>query len=88
MRKMFLPLLSAIAICLVSAWGFAVDGEALVQQTCTKCHDLNRVQAAFGVKDQAAWSATVARMLAKPNAPAVSHEEHGVIVDWLSAQKK
>ena len=88
MRKMFLPLLSAIAICLVSAWGFAVDGEALVQQTCTKCHDLNRVQAAFSVNDQAAWSATVARMLAKPNAPAASAGEQAVIVEWLSVQKK
>jgi len=27
-------------------------------------------------------------MLAKGNAPAVTHEEHGLIVDWLSAQKK
>jgi hypothetical protein len=88
MRKLLLPLLSAIAICLVSAWGFAVDGEALVQQRCTKCHDLGRVQAAFGVKDQVAWSATVARMLAKPNAPAASAGEQTAIVEWLSVQTK
>jgi len=50
--------------------------------------DLGRVRVAYGVKDQAAWSATVARMPAKGNAPAVTHEQHGLIVDWLSARKK
>ena len=49
---------------------------------------MGRVRAAYGVKDQTAWSATVARMLAKGNAPAVTHEEHGLIVDWLAEQKK
>lgn len=88
MRRSNLSLATAIAVCLVSVWAFAVDGEALVQQTCTKCHDLTRVRAAFGVKDQAAWSTTVVRMLAKPNAPAAGAEEQAAIIGWLSAQKK
>jgi hypothetical protein len=48
---------------------------------------LGKVRAAVGIKDRAAWSATVARMLAKPEAPAVSREEYGAIVDWLAEQK-
>lgn len=77
-----------VLLCLVSVFAFADDGQVLVEKTCSKCHDLGRVRAGFGGKDQAAWSATVARMLAKSKAPAVTHEEHGLIVDWLSAQKK
>ena len=88
MGKIFAGLTGALLLCLVSTVALAADGESLVQQTCTKCHDLGRVRSAFGIKNQAAWSATVARMLAKPNAPAVTHEEHGAIVDWLSSQKK
>ena len=88
MRKIFAGLTGALLLCLVSSAALAADGEALVQQTCTKCHDLGRVRSAFGIKNQAAWSATVARMLAKPKAPAVTHAEYGAIVDWLSAQTK
>jgi cytochrome c5 len=88
MRKYCLSTAIAVAFCLVSVWAFAADGETLVQSTCTRCHDLGRVQAAMGVKDQTAWSTTVARMLAKPNAPAVGAEEQASIVGWLSAQKK
>lgn len=88
MRRCCPSLVIAIAVCLVSLWAFAADGEALVQSTCTKCHDLGRVRAAFGVKDQAAWSTTVSRMLAKPNAPAVGAGDQAAIVGWLSAQTK
>lgn len=88
MNTIKVMVMGALILCLGSVFAFAGDGQALVEKTCTKCHDLGRVRAGFGVKDQAAWSATVARMLGKSNAPAVSHEEHGLIVDWLSAQKK
>lgn len=87
MRKVFLLFLTLL-LCQGAYQALAVDGETLVQKTCTRCHDLGRVRAALGIKDQAAWSATVARMLAKSKAPAVTHEEHGAIVDWLSSQKK
>ena len=88
MKKMGMTCAAILLFCLGAGWALAGDGQALVEKTCTKCHDLGRVRAAFGVKDQAAWSATVDRMLSKPNAPAVSHEEHGAIIDWLAAQKK
>lgn len=88
MRTMKVMMVSALVLCLGTLFAFAGDSQELVEKTCTSCHDLSRVRAAYGVKDQAAWSATVARMLAKGNAPAVTHEEHGLIVDWLSAQEK
>ncbi len=88
MRTMKIMLAGAFVLCLGTLFAFASDPQELVEKTCSSCHDLGRVRAAYGVKDQAAWSATVARMLAKGNAPAVTHEEHGLIVDWLSAQKK
>ncbi|MBP9943290.1 MAG: hypothetical protein KBF11_01940 [Desulfomicrobium sp.] len=88
MRTMKIMLAGAFVLCLGTLFAFASDPQELVEKTCSSCHDLGRVRAAYGVKDQAAWSATVARMLAKSNAPAVTHEEHGLIVDWLSSQKK
>jgi cytochrome c5 len=88
MNTIRIMVVSAFILCVGSLFAVAGDGQELVEKTCSKCHDLGRVRAAYGVKDQAAWSATVARMLAKGNAPAVTHEEHGLIVDWLSAQKK
>ena len=88
MRTMKIMLAGAFVLCLGTLFAFASDPQELVEKTCSSCHDLGRVRAAYGVKDQAAWSATVARMLAKGNAPAVTHEEHGLIVDWLSSQKK
>lgn len=88
MKTIRVMLLGAALVCLGSLFALAGDTQELVEKTCSKCHDMGRVRAAFGVKDQAAWSATVARMLAKGNAPAVTHEEHGLIVDWLAEQKK
>ncbi len=88
MRTMKIMMAGAFVLCLGTLFASAGDPRELVEKTCGSCHDLGRVRAAYGVKDQAAWSATVARMLAKGNAPSVTHEEHGLIVDWLSAQKK
>jgi len=88
MRTVKVMIVSLLVVCLGSLFAFAGDPQELVEKTCSACHDLGRVRAAYGVKDQAAWSATVARMLAKGKAPAVTHEEHGLIVDWLTAQKK
>jgi cytochrome c5 len=87
MRKVFVAWACALALFLGTIQVFAGNGEELVRTTCTRCHDLGRVRAAFAIKDRAAWSATVARMLAKPAAPAVSHEEYGAIIDWLADQK-
>lgn len=88
MKTMPVMVLGVTFFCLSVVSGFADEGRALVEKTCVKCHDLGRVERAFGVKDQEAWAATVTRMLAKPNAPAVTQDEHGAIVDWLVGQKK
>ena len=39
----------------------ALDGEALVGERCTQCHDLTRVESAAKTLD--GWKATVERML-------------------------
>ncbi|MBU4526802.1 MAG: hypothetical protein KUA37_19705 [Desulfomicrobium sp.] len=88
MKTIRVMTLGAALLCLGAFLAIAGDTKELVEKTCSSCHDMGRVRAAYGVKDQTAWSATVARMLAKGNAPAVTHEEHGLIVDWLSAQEK
>lgn len=88
MRTMKIMMVGTLVFCLGTLFAFATDPQELVESTCSSCHDLGRVRAAYGIKDQAAWSATVARMLAKGNAPSVTHEEHGLIVDWLAEQKK
>jgi hypothetical protein len=88
MKKTGMTCAAILLFCLGAGWALAGDGQALVEKTCTKCHDLGRVSAAYGVKDEAAWLTTVTRMLAKNNAPAVTPEEHAVIVAWLAAQKQ
>lgn len=40
----------------------ALDGEALVQERCTQCHDLGRVESATKTRDE--WKANVERMVA------------------------
>lgn len=88
MKKMHTLWLCVLALCLWAPGALALDGQVLVQENCTSCHSLQRVQQAFGHKNQDAWAATVARMLAKPDAPVVTHAEHGAMVDWLTAQQK
>ncbi|NLW81288.1 MAG: hypothetical protein GXY42_06405 [Desulfovibrionales bacterium] len=78
----------AMVLCLMPVFALAGDGGPLVEKTCAACHDLARVKAAYGVKDKAAWTVTVDRMLAKKKAPVVSQEEHTAIIEWLSGQKK
>ena len=40
-----------------------LDGQALVEERCTKCHDLTRVKAAK--KSEEGWKVTVERMVRK-----------------------
>jgi hypothetical protein len=86
-KKMHILLLCFFGLWLIAFPSLALESETLVRQTCTSCHDFARVEQAFEIKNQEAWAATVARMLAKPQAPVVTHVEYGTIVDWLSAQK-
>jgi cytochrome c5 len=57
------------------------EGEQLVQERCTGCHDLTRVEAAD--YDQAGWEANVDRMI--QNGASLTPEERDVVVEYLAA---
>ena len=57
------------------------DGEQLVQERCTVCHDLTRVEEAD--YDQAGWEASVDRMI--QNGANLTPEERDVVVEYLAA---
>ncbi len=57
------------------------DGQALVEQKCTVCHGLDRIQAKSENKEQ--WSAIVDQMVAK--GAQLSPEEKTAVVDYLAA---
>jgi cytochrome c5 len=57
------------------------SGEQLVQERCTVCHDLTRVEAAD--YDRAGWEASVDRMI--QNGAQLTPEERDAVVDFLAA---
>ena len=62
-----------------SGGGASADGQALLEQKCTMCHPIDRVNQ---VKyDQAGWEAVVARM--EQNGLVVTAEERQAILDYL-----
>lgn len=58
----------------------ALDGESLVQERCSQCHRLGRVERA--TKDQAGWETTVDRMISK-RAGLLNAEEREAVVEYL-----
>jgi cytochrome c5 len=56
------------------------DGEALLNDRCTKCHSLDRVTSAK--KSAADWESTVTRMVGK--GAKLTSEEQKVLVDYLA----
>ena len=58
----------------------ALDGQALTQERCTKCHDLGRVQQAK--KTQDAWKATVERMVGK--GAELTQAEQDAVIGYLA----
>jgi Quinohemoprotein amine dehydrogenase A, alpha subunit, haem binding len=59
----------------------AASGEALVNEKCTRCHSLDRIQGAR--KSPEDWQATVSRM--QGNGLKVTDAEKATIVDYLAA---
>ena len=53
----------------------------IVQARCTRCHSLDRIKAAD--HDQAAWTATVARM--KGKGAQLSSAEEAAVVEFLAS---
>jgi peptide/nickel transport system substrate-binding protein len=62
----------------------AADGATLLQERCTKCHDLQRVEAAKKTADE--WQSTVKRMVSK--GAQLNAEEQKVLVEYLAATYK
>ncbi|WP_045222306.1 c-type cytochrome [Desulfonatronum thioautotrophicum] len=59
-----------------------LDGEQLVQDRCTQCHDLTRVERRFG-QDHAWWERTVDRMVGR-RAGLLNDEERTAVLDFLA----
>jgi cytochrome c5 len=62
----------------------ALDGKALMNERCTVCHTIERIQTAK--KSKADWQATVARM--KGNGAKLNDAETAALVDFLAATYK
>jgi len=56
------------------------DGEALLNDRCTKCHNLTRVMNAKKTAEE--WEKTVTRMVSK--GAKLTNEEQQVLVDYLA----
>jgi cytochrome c5 len=59
----------------------ALDGKALLQEHCTVCHDLTRVESKN--KSEADWKATVERMVSK--GAKLNPAEQEAVIKYLAA---
>jgi cytochrome c5 len=57
-----------------------LDGKALLEERCTSCHDLGRVERAR--KTEAEWKATVERMVGK--GAQLSQAEQEAVIQYLT----
>jgi hypothetical protein len=57
-----------------------LDGKSLVEERCTNCHDLGRVERAKKTEEE--WKATVERMVGK--GAQLSQEEQALVVQYLA----
>jgi hypothetical protein len=85
-----LVLVSMFVICLLIAGGYpsaARDvnehGKLIVQEQCTKCHNLRRVKAFIGKLDMSGWNDIVNKMVV--NGAKLSQEEKDVVIKFLSS---
>jgi cytochrome c5 len=62
----------------------ALDGKALTEERCTKCHDLGRVEAAQ--KSPEEWKANVERMVGL--GAELNEEEQQAVIDYLAETYK
>lgn len=63
-----------------------LDGKTLVDERCSVCHTLERVQEAIQAKkyDWSGWEATVERMVG--NGARLTEEEQRTVLDYLAGQ--
>jgi mono/diheme cytochrome c family protein len=57
-----------------------LDGQALLKERCTVCHNLNRVTSAHKTADQ--WTTTVERMVGK--GAQLNAQEKQTLIDYLA----
>uniref|UniRef100_A0A832EJ50 Quinohemoprotein amine dehydrogenase alpha subunit haem binding domain-containing protein n=1 Tax=Desulfacinum infernum TaxID=35837 RepID=A0A832EJ50_9BACT len=74
----------ALALAPAAAQG-PPEGQSLVQNRCTVCHNLTRVRNHIGKNDRKAWNDYVSRM--QKNGARVTDAEKQVIVDYLASLK-
>ena len=74
----------ALALASAGAQG-PPEGQSLVQNRCTVCHNLTRVRYHIGKNDRKAWHDYVSRM--QKNGARVTDAEKQVIVDYLASLK-
>jgi cytochrome c5 len=58
----------------------SLDGAALVQERCTVCHSIDRIQSASKTKDQ--WTSTVERMIGK--GANLNADEKTAVINYLA----
>lgn len=84
----FIPMLglSLVGLSLITATiavsSEHLDGGNLVQERCTQCHDLMRVERRIG-QDRAWWERTVDRMVGRRSG-LLSDEERTAVLDYLA----
>jgi cytochrome c5 len=57
-----------------------LDGQSLVEERCTQCHDLGRVEAAKKTEEE--WKATVERMVGK--GAQLDQTEQELVIKYLT----
>jgi len=57
-----------------------LDGKAMVEERCTKCHDLGRVERAKKTEEE--WKATVERMVGK--GAELNQAEQELVIKYLA----
>lgn len=86
MKKVLSVLTGGILFCVFCA-GFAFAqpaGKAIVDNACTKCHNLKRVESAL--KNAAEWETTLDRMIKK--GAKVKPEEREAVLKYLNGLSK
>jgi hypothetical protein len=64
--------------------GGTVDGQTLMQERCSVCHSVGRVESAHKTSDQ--WKTTVDRMIS--NGAQLTPQEEQILVDYLAQNYK
>lgn len=72
-----------VSVCSTAGAYEYPEARALVQESCTACHNLKRVQRNIGKRDARAWDEYVARMQKK--GAKVTDSEREIIVSFLSS---